>query len=382
MTELPGEDRVAERLAKTALRDFSTPPRRDDPRWDIPTFKFTIPVSDAPLPVFYRYALSLIGCEPHGPAEKVAWWVYFTFRGELCQLAHQKFGLRLYLHSDRSEEDAVATQRQIAKKLKATTRAIEGLILDAAPGILASGNATVLNQHHSLKRAYDYFRQRAEHPDYIEDEHKSGPNWSSFTSGAARMQLNAFHDMVAAITAYLSLLEHDLVLAFPFVDFDPDSDNVTDFIGERWGTKWDRVLGENGDARQHRHRLTTVVETWRNPYAHGGFEKGHGATIWLHTPGIDAAIPVGMSRVRESPHFSLGAPRPSEITDVFTMFDEIDRWIRDLLPDATRWFEAGLEVRFDQAFRDDLNEARQSGQFETFLDYHEHVQDQINNMDF
>ena len=43
----------------------------------------------------------------------------------------------------------------------------------------------------------------------------------SFKSGKIQMQLNAFHDMVAAITAYLSLLEHELVLALAFIDFDP-----------------------------------------------------------------------------------------------------------------------------------------------------------------
>ena len=38
------------------------------------------------------------------------------------------------------------------------------------------------------------------------------------------MELNAFHDLVAAITAYLSLLEHDLVLALAFSGFDPSTE--------------------------------------------------------------------------------------------------------------------------------------------------------------
>jgi hypothetical protein len=165
------------------------------------------------------------------------------------------------------------------------------------------------------------------------------------------MELNSFHDMIAAISAYLSLLEHDLVLALPFIDFNPQVDDVTDLIGARWGAKWDRVLGQTGGAVDYRRRLTDVVERWRNPYSHGGFEKGHGATIWLHTPGVGAAVPVGLSRVRESPHFSFVGARESDIAEVFALFDEIDAWVTSALPAATEWIASGLDVRFDEEFR-------------------------------
>jgi hypothetical protein len=56
-----------------------------------------------------------------------------------------------------------------------------------------------------------------------------------FKSGKSRMQMNAFHDMIAAISAYISLLEHDLVLALAFSGFDPAKDDLTSMIGSRWG---------------------------------------------------------------------------------------------------------------------------------------------------
>ena len=165
----------------------------------------------------------------------------------------------------------------------------------------------MLNQHYSLQRAYDYFRQRATVPFVIEDEEEtgtteSGVRWRTFKSGAIQMQANAFHDMVAAISAYISLLEHHLVLALAFTDFDPAHDDLTKVIGDRWSEKFARVLGKEGDAGTYRQRLAEVVERWRNPYSHGGFEKGHGATIYLHTPGV-GAVPVGLTRIRNSPLF-------------------------------------------------------------------------------
>ena len=353
-----------------------------------PTYKFT--VTDAPVPALYKYALSLVGCPSYGPGEKVLWWVPFSYKGECCELALQKFGLRIYLRTDRGAEAAQATQRQIAKQLRSSMRTVEGVVRAAAPRLLGRGQATVKNQHMALQRAYQYFRDRAENPQHIEDERTALEpvpgttlvgGWS-FKSGKFQMDMNSFHDMIAAITAYLSLLEHNLVLALAFCDFNPDVDNLTEVIGSRWGDKWDRILGRKGDAALYWGRLSEVVERWRNPYSHGGFEKGHGATIWLHTPGVNAALPIGLTRVRESPVFSLSSDSESTIGEVFALFDEIDEWIVRQLPEATEWMKSGLDVRYDQDFRSVLAAARAEGDFEGFLRDHAYAHDQFVNMDF
>jgi hypothetical protein len=205
---------------------------------------------------------------------------------------------------------------------------------------------------------------------------------SSYKSGKRQMQMNGFHDMIAAITAYLSLLEHDLVLALAFSDFDPDVDDLTDVIGSRWGEKFDRLLGNKGDAARYRCRLTDVVEKWRNPYSHGGFEKGHGATIYLHVPGVNAAVPVGLTRVRDSPLFSLIPARDTDLTQVFELFDQIDSWIKSELPEAMQWIDLGLDVRFDEEFRSLIDQAREENTFERFLEAYDYRMDMIINMDY
>jgi hypothetical protein len=195
------------------------------------------------------------------------------------------------------------------------------------------------------------------------------------------MELNAFHDLVAAISAYLSLLEHDLVLALAFKGFNPAKDDLTGVIGDRWGDKFQRVLGKGDDAGRFRQRLTDVVERWRNPYSHGGFEKGHGATIYLHTPGV-GAVPVGLTEVRKSPHFSFIPARETDVAGVFDLFDEIDAWLESELPDAMQWIRSGLAVRFDEDFRREAEVAMGAGSFGTFLAYHEYQQDMVDNMDY
>lgn len=206
MKSLPGETEAGERLRKTCLRDFGLVP--DAEREGLPkrSWRLEFERRAVPVPSLLRYALSLIGLEAHGPGEKVAWWVDFTYKNERCELAHEKFGLRLYLWTDASEEEAEARLGEIAKKLQASMRTVEKVILAAAPDLLGKGDATVVNQHRSLRRAYEYFRDRALSPDFIPDEEKSGESpgggrWRSFKSGKVQMQMNAFHDMVAAISA-------------------------------------------------------------------------------------------------------------------------------------------------------------------------------------
>jgi hypothetical protein len=57
----------------------------------------------------------------------------------------------------------------------------------------------------------------------------------TFKSGKRRMQMNAFHYMIAAISAYISRLDHDLVLALASSGFDSPKDDLTSMIGSRWG---------------------------------------------------------------------------------------------------------------------------------------------------
>ncbi len=226
MNSLPGEVEAGEHLRRTALRDFGRV--TEDAKRVGTTYKLTLSPDDAPVPALLKYALTLIGLEAYGPGEKVAWWVNFTYRGDWCELAHQKFGLRLYLRTERSEDEARKTQVQIVKQLRSSVRTVERLILNAAPELLGKGHATVVNQHLSLRRAYEYFRERAVDPILVEDERKTIEavpgsllmEGYSFRSGNFQMRMNAFHDMIAAISAYLSLLEHDLVLALAFCDFD------------------------------------------------------------------------------------------------------------------------------------------------------------------
>jgi hypothetical protein len=386
--QLPNGPEVSGLLRSTALRGFG--PDSEDAEgvpWGQKRNRITISPADCPIPAVMLLGLSLVGLPVSGPGEKVAWWVRFTFDNHRYELANQKFGLRLRLTSE-GVESSVAEKllRQTCGKLLAAMRVVERAIDGASKALLNAGDATVINQHNRLQKAYVYFRERAQTPELVEDvvEHFGDPSLgfsgTSFTRGRAVMDLNATHDMVAAVTAYFSRLEHDLVLALPFVGFDAAEEQLSAFIGSRWGQKFTRVLGSAGESKIHRDRLSEVVERWRNPYAHGGFEKGHGSTVYVHVPGA-GAMPIGLSSIRASPHFSLGNAGELTIRDVFAYFDEFDSWFAATLPHAQRWIESQLDVRLDRAFCDAVNDVTDE-EFGHLLAPAEYRQDMIVNMDY
>jgi hypothetical protein len=374
-------------LSKASLRDFGPPIPHEERNYDLPAYRVTLLPQEAPIPVLLRHALTLIGIGHYGPGEKVAWWVTFTYKGYPCELAHQKFGLRLRIGGDLTEDQAADLLTEIRKKLGSAVKIVEGLLAETASDTLNAGRVTVVNQHHNLSQAYHYYRGRATNPAVIDDVSESGTSesgsWSSFLLGENVMAMHAFHDLVAAISAFVSSLEHDFVLALPFLDFDPTEDDLTQIIGDRWGEKWRRVVSHSDpEAVRLRERLVTVVERWRNPYSHGGFEKGHGATIYLHTPGL-GALPVGLSGIRDSPMFSFHAASDTDIEGVFTLFDEIDAYLIKRFPHAMEWINSGLDVRFDTGFMAQVAGYIESeGSLEKLVDEHNRMVDMAANMDY
>ncbi|NYJ76498.1 hypothetical protein [Allobranchiibius huperziae] len=381
------EEAAAEVLSKTALRDFGPPIPHDERDYSLPSYRATLPPQEAPIPVLLCHALTLIGITHSGPGEKVAWWTDFTYKGYPCELAHEKFGLRLRVGGDLTEEQADRLLAEMRKKLISAVNTVEGLLAERANGILNAGNVTVVNQHRQLRGTYTYFRERATHPDVVEDvvesvEHE-GLTGQLFTSGRNVMAMNSFRDLVAAISAYVSWVEHVLVLALPFAGFDPATDNLVKIIGDRWGDKWRRVVGHSdAEAVRLRERLAEVVERWRNTYSHGGFEKGNGATIYLHTPGL-GALPVGLSNIRESPLMAFHAASERDIEGVFALLDEIDAWLTNNAPNAMEWIESGLAVRFDAKFMAQVAECTKSEDgLASMINAFAYEQDMITNMDY
>jgi hypothetical protein len=347
--------------------------------------------ADLPVPALVQFTLvDVLNLDDWGRAEKTAFQIPFCYRGVRCMVAHQKFGLRLYVASE-DEETARNLRAEIVGKLSRAIRIVERRLLrDYGETQVARGAITIVNQLHSLRGMYQHFREEAEATFVQRNEADDDPpqGLDAFLEQVNRglaLDRSGAYTALAAINAYFSYLEHALVLVLPFTDFDPARESITEFIGMRWRDKFRRVFDLNGDttAKRMHDRLYDIAETYRNTYGHGGFDKAGGA-IYFHVPTL-GALPVRLTDVRESPHFDLVPIRPFDFHDICSVFDQVDELLRtnNVSRFGMRYAEAGLDVRYDEHARKRFVEAMESDQqFEELLDQHSYAQDMVANMDW
>ncbi|UUO03610.1 hypothetical protein M4D79_11960 [Mycolicibacterium novocastrense] len=232
---------------------------------------------------------------------------------------------------------------------------------------IAQGNATLQNQFPQLRLTYEYFRQGAQlaldGKGRIPERAPGGGFW------LAREEIEAFYNIIAMCGAFFSMIEHVLVLSIPFIaEHNSERVDVREVIKMSWADKYRYVLGgQAGPTADYFTKLTDIAERYRNTYSHGAFGK-ESATIYFHAPNV-GAIPGNMTRVRQSPQFSLIPAAESDFAKVCAIFDgwEADIANGPMWP-AWRWIQSGLDVRYDEEFCQDVKAALDSERFDEFIE--------------
>ncbi|MFH9786036.1 hypothetical protein ACH4NU_37935 [Streptomyces sp. NPDC017259] len=195
-------------------------------------------------------------------------------------------------------------------------------------------------------------------------------------------ETEGFHNTVAMVSAYFSLLEHNLVLLLPFLGFDPSKRDLKSFIGDRWGMKFKRVfpVDSNNPAKAHFDALHRIAEEYRNTYGHGGFDK-FGSSILFHMEGV-GALPAVLSDIRDRPYFSFTPIDVDDFEGIKEIFDAFDDWVNETAAQlAMKWIKGGLDVYYDDHFRAQVKEAmRSEDDFMEMLEYHVYKVDQAADM--
>jgi hypothetical protein len=327
-----------------------------------------------PVPDIVRFIMISRGCTDLGAEDKVAWQYPFTHNGWLCIVYCSTFGLRLRVWCPENAKDAAQSwANQFEGRLYASQRSAEAQLQDLADQQIRAGNVTLQNQYSMLRSTYEYFREGAQLA-------LAGQGRIPVRSpdGGYRLMAKeeeAFYNVVAMCSAFFSELEHVLVLSLPFM---PDRKHleqvsIRDFIGMTWADKYARVLGTGGSgaAQEYFTRLVNIAERYRNTYGHGAFGKD-AATIYFHVPDV-GAIPCNMTevstQVRKGPQYLLIPIGETDFTKVCEVFDgwEADIAAKLLWP-AWTWIQAGLDVRYDAEFIQDVGTAIAEGQFPEFVE--------------
>jgi hypothetical protein len=149
-----------------------------------------------------------------------------------------------------------------------------------------------------------------------------------------------------------------------------------------WSDKYRFVLGTSaGPIADYLSKLVMIAERYRNMYSHGAFGRDD-ATIYFHAPGI-GVIPGNMTRVSQSPQFSLIPAADTDFERVCAVFDGWEADVADnLIRPAWKWICSGLDVPYDRVFRGEAARAVAEGRFDEFLDESAREWELHANMDY
>lgn len=185
------------------------------------------------------------------------------------------------------------------------------------------------------------------------------------------------------IDAYFSRLEHFLVFALAFTNYERDKDNLAKFVGSIWSDKFRRILDvKDKNTQQHYDALVEVKEKYRNTFAHGGFEK-NGQSFFFHLENF-GPIPASMSGLRDSVHFNYFPIDKAGFENICNVFDDFDNYLSTkVLPEAWKFTNSGLNMAFDQeSLNELLRVSEDTDVYDAWLEKQCYLLDMYTNADY
>lgn len=376
--------RIAPIFSKLTRPDRASSALRETPARSRRT---SLAPEDFPVPSLVLLALhKACGLPADGPFEKTAWVVFGEYDGWQFSVAHQKFGLRLYVEGGAPPE----LEREIARRIRAAVTVCERYLEPIAQAQAANGNITIDNHFHRFDGAYHFFRDsalkaytRAPQDPVVHrrDEHgrPTCTSWSPWEG-----QQEGGYLAAAMLDAYFSRLEHILILLLPFAEFDVGRDSVVEFACSNWARKFKRIfdVSQQPEAKKHFAVLKTLKEQIRNRLSHGGMEK-RGDSFYFHLDGI-GAIPAKMTRRKVRFEDRISHIPHDVYLRVCAALDDVERFLESsALKLPMLYVKSGLPVACDEASREEYRAASVSEDaFKAFVEGRGRWLDRLDNMDF
>jgi hypothetical protein len=319
-----------------------------DTKWVRPAEEL-FPVPELVLFVFR----DLLGVERYGPWEKMRWGVCFIYRGRGIALELRKFGLTL-VHEAGPDEEVRPLVQDLLDRTQRAVRVAENVLDSVAHEAAERGAVAVANVYRKLRDAYVFFRRKARDsfaaPPPGPQRDRRGREFWPFMQN----EREGGYFASAMMDAYFSTLEHLAVIAFAFSERNASEGRLLEFLGLSLADKLKELLSPHEDpvARRELEQLRELRETWRNPLAHGGIEKGVGS-LFFHIPGV-GTVPARLTGVTNSIHFNITPLAPETFESVCRGFDHFDLYLSRRSPwrPALAWGRSGLNVVFDAEYRD------------------------------
>lgn len=201
----------------------------------------------SPLPELVFICLVVLsGFKYWGRSEKTLWEIPIKYKSLPFLLSHRKFGFRL--NRKQGVDYPPDIVEEMIQKLNDAIKASEALIQPFAEQQIQMGNVSVANHYIELDMMYWFFRDKAKrafsHPAPKPKVSKRDKDGKVVAWGLdpVRYERQGFYYALAMIDAFFSRLEHLLIIALPFIGFDPKKESLSVIMSANWTDKYKRVF--------------------------------------------------------------------------------------------------------------------------------------------
>jgi hypothetical protein len=319
------------------------------------------------------------------PMEKTLWAMPVKYRGIPFTVEHAKFGLGVM--SDASE--AVGLLPDLLRTLDRASRITDRILRPVLEERIATRHVTIRNLYPTLHSRYVFFREhalasfRTPPPPRELTSRSADGKITGWSQDIFKPKREGFFYSTAAVDAFFSRLEHLLVLCLPFVP-QARSIDLAKHLAATWAVKYRSLVDFSSDRRGKRvyDALRAIKEQYRNPLAHGGFERGS-SSLLVHMPEC-GAIPASLSEFRDGLHYTLYPLSERSFEECCAVFDECDSYFESgPLRRGYRFAATALNVALDQESVKEYEAAGASDEaFEELIDRTINLTDMHANMDW
>jgi len=346
---------------------------------DVDYIEMRLDREQIPVPELILFTMKdLLGIKIEGPFEKVRWSILATYRRYPVRFELRKMGFAIECPEIIAEE--------IMQKLNSSNRVLAGQFLSKFCEYQARrGQVSLLNKYPTLRDSYLFFRQKAKEafaapPPPAEqivsaDGSIVGQRWHW-----RKNEKEGANYAIAMINSFFGMLEHLLVLCAPFMGFQPADGRLVSLIGAQWGQKYKLVFDMSTDheAKRFYDRLREIKEEYRNPQAHGGFER-EWWSMYFHLPGV-GALPAKLVNHK----YSFEPVSLMDFEDICRILDEFETFLNTGKSRyGIKFANAGLNVSFgDNSILEYQDAMKSDKDFEAFLDHEAYEADRHTNMEY
>lgn len=351
-------------------------------------------------PWVLRFMLvDVVGCDDFGRGEKVAWVCTVEMDGTPIQFSFRRFGLRAAVDGRMERAEAASTVATCLRRLRSALPLVEKkLIRPLIDQAIDDGQVTISNQYPYFKGMYEHLRGLAEQSSIdaagLKPVSTAFPHGASMSFPAVTRAREAEFEAHGALLALFSMLEHVLVIAMSFDEFDASAEKLSAFLRFTWSEKFKRVVDiTDPDGKAVYDLLKRLADENRNPAAHGGIDR-RATNLAVHLPGY-GAVPQGVFPGASAPTYSFhpGLPRNAfpftELLDHdnsasgWPAVDHVIAWLEQgQLAAPCTYGESGLPLLFDPASRAEAHAAQAPDGLDELLDRRSRLVDQAANMDW